>query len=127
MIQLFVCYRFVCLSIMFVYHCFVYSSLGVLPFVVLPLVIYRPHDSAATGAQTSHSFSNTPQSGATVAMMLSSDDEGGASETQRESSFVSTYLGDGIMDIRDRSQRNGTIEGTHKVRLSWATAYLRPE
>ena len=80
-----------------------------------------------TGVQKGQSSSNTSYSGAALALALSSDDEGGVSGVQRESSFVSTDLGDGIMDIRDKTERKGAIPGTHKVRLSWATAFLRQE
>lgn len=87
----------------------------------------RPDDDTVTDVQAGQSSSGTPILGAAMATTLSSDGEDGASGVQRESSFVSTDFGDGIMDIRSRNERKGAIPGTHKVRLSWGTAFLRQE
>lgn len=122
------CYLLVCYHMRVLSHRLLYTSLYVyisvcnsLLHVCLFACCHRP-DDAVTGVQTGQS-----SSGAAMATMLSSDDEGVSSGVQRESSFVSTDLGDGIMDIRTAHERKGAIPGTHKVRLSWATAFLRQE
>ena len=46
---------------------------------------------------------------------------------QRDSSFVSTDLGDGVVGVRSRSERRRAMPGISKVHLSWGTAYLRNE
>lgn len=46
---------------------------------------------------------------------------------QRDSSFVSTDLGDGVVGIRFRSERRSAMPGISKVHLAWGTAYLRNE
>ena len=91
------------------------------------IVWCRRPDDTVTGVQTGQSSSGTPISGPAMATTLSSDGEDGTSGVQRESSFVSTDFGDGIMDIRSRDERKGAIPGTYKVRLSWGTAFLRQE
>lgn len=129
----FMCYLLACYHVCVLSHRVLYTALyayifvcNSLPHVHLFACRHGP-DDAVTGVQTGQSSSGTPLSGAAMATMLSSDDEGVSSGVQRESSFVSTDLGDGIMDIRNINERKGAIPGTHKVRLSWATAFLRQE
>lgn len=62
-----------------------------------------------------------PSGGVTT---LTDDDEVSLG-VRRESSFVETDYGDGLIELRTRRERAGAQPGIQKVRLSWATAFLR--
>ncbi|CBJ29995.1 conserved unknown protein [Ectocarpus siliculosus] len=55
------------------------------------------------------------------------DDDDGGGGVRRDSSFVDTDFGDGLIELRTRKERQGAPPGMQKVRLSWAVAYLREE
>ncbi len=53
-----------------------------------------------------------------------SDDESG-SGVRRDSSFVKTPYGDGLLELRSRQERRVAPPGIQKVRLTWATAFVK--
>lgn len=62
-----------------------------------------------------------------MTMVTLSDDEGSRSNGVRDTSFVATKFGDGLVEVRGRNERRVAPPGTQKVRLSWAIAYMREE
>lgn len=92
-----------------------------LPLHHLTLAILVPFAAvpAARGAATADKPSRV------VTMVC--DDDDGAGGVRRDSSFVDTDFGDGLIELRTREERQGAPPGIQKVRLSWAVAYLREE
>lgn len=90
------------------------------------LLLLKTADPAAQGCADYPS-----RAGATMTIVTLSDDDEASSGLRLGTSFVETYLGDGIklgdgvLEIRSRSERRVAPPGIQKVRLSWATAFLR--
>ncbi|CAN0125298.1 unnamed protein product [Ectocarpus sp. 6 AP-2014] len=89
-----------------------------------PLVIDSDDDDvrAVPAAQGAASADKPPRVVTTVR-----DDGGGDGGVRRDSSFVETDFGDGLIELRTRKERQGAPPGIQKVRLPWAVAYLREE
>ena len=103
------CYFFLCC------FCCCFCEIGVLCTAAVP---------AAQGCADHPSHAVTM----THTMVTLSDDEGSKGSGVRDSSFVMhKRFGDGVAEVRSRTERRVAQPGIQKVRLSWATAYLRDE
>lgn len=94
--------------------------------VVLIVVHY------CTAVPALHGCADRPSRAAATPMpmtlvTLCEDDDASRGSGVRDTSFVETDFGDGVVEIRSRSERRVAPPGVQKVRLSWATAYLREE